>query len=75
MTREQMLARMNEILSAAKDRAMTAEEQAEFDRLKRSVELYDLTAASATAGQSRAKGDEGDGEGVRRCDRAGTAGS
>lgn len=63
MTREQMLARMNEILSAAKDRAMTAEEQAEFDRLKRSVELYDLTAASAAAGQSRAKDDEGDGEG------------
>ena len=63
MTREQMLARMNEILSASKDRAMTAEEQAEFDRLKRSVELYDLTAASATAGQSRAKDDEGDGEG------------
>jgi hypothetical protein len=63
MTREQMLARMNEILSAAKDRAMTAEEQAEFDRLKRSVELLDLTATSATAGQSRANDDEGDGEG------------
>ncbi len=63
MTRGQMLARMNEILSAAKDRAMTAEEQAEFDRLKRSVELYDLTAASAAAGQIRAKDDEGDGEG------------
>lgn len=63
MTREQMLARMNEILSASNGRAMTAEEQAEFDRLKRSVELYDLTAASAAAGQSRAKDDEGDGEG------------
>ena len=63
MTREQMLARMNEILSAAKDRAMTAEEQAEFDRLKRSVELFDLTATSAAAGQSRANDDEGDGEG------------
>lgn len=64
MTREQMLARMNEILSAAKDRAMTAEEQAEFDRLKRSVELLDLSAQGNTgdAGQSRAKDDEG-GEG------------
>ena len=57
MTREQMLARMNEILNASKDRAMTAEEQAEFDRLKRSVELLDL---SGGAGQGiRAKDDEG----------------
>lgn len=66
MTREQMLARMNEILSAATDRAMTAEEQAEFDRLKRSVELLDLSAQGNTgdAGQSRAKDDEdGDGDG------------
>ena len=57
MTREQMLARMNEILSAAKDRAMTVEEQAEFDRLKCSVELLDLSGNGA--GQSRAKDDEG----------------
>lgn len=66
MTREQMLARMNEILSAATDRAMTAEEQAEFDRLKRSVELLDLSAQGNTgdAGQSRAKDNEdGDGDG------------
>ena len=67
MTREQMLARMNEILTAANDRAMTAEEQAEFDRLKRSVELMDLSnpAGAGASGQgSRAKDDDdGDGGG------------
>lgn len=66
MTREQMLARMNEILTAANDRAMTAEEQAEFDRLKRSVELMDLsdTAGAGMSGQgSRAKGPKDDGDG------------
>ena len=47
MTREQMLARMMEIHAAASDRAMTAEEQAEYDRLKRSVELMDLSNAGA----------------------------
>ena len=49
MTREQMLARMMEIHAAASDRAMTAEEQAEYDRLKRSVELMDLSNAGAGA--------------------------
>lgn len=66
MTREQMLARMNEILTVANDRAMTAEEQAEFDRLKRSVELMDLsdTAGAGMSGQgSRAKGPKDDGDG------------
>ena len=67
MTREQMVARMNEILTAANDRAMTAEEQAEFDRLKRSVELMDLSnpAGAGASGQgSRAKDDDdGDGGG------------
>ena len=66
MTREQMLARMNEILTAANDRAMTAEEQAEFDRLKRSVELMDLSdpAGAGMSGQgSRAKGPKDDGDG------------
>lgn len=64
MTREQMLARMNEILSASKDRAMTAEEQAEFDRLKRSVELLDLSAqGNGGAGGSRAAGDDDEGDG------------
>lgn len=63
MTREQMLARMNEILTAANDRAMTAEEQAEFDRLKRSVELMDLSgpACAGAFGQgNRAKDDDDD---------------
>ncbi len=62
MTREQMLARMNEILSASNDRAMTAEEQAEFDRLKRSVELLDLSnpvGRTAPGQGSRAKDDDG----------------
>ena len=66
MTREQMLARMNEILTAANDRAMTAAEQAEFDRLKRSVELMDLSdpAGAGMSGQgSRAKGPKDDGDG------------
>ena len=65
MTREQMLARMMEIHAAASDRAMTAEEQAEYDRLKRSVELMDLSNAGAGAsGQgSRAKNDDDSGDG------------
>ena len=66
MTREQMLARMNEILTAANDRAMTAAEQAEYDRLKRSVELMDLSdpAGAGMSGQgSRAKGPKDDGDG------------
>lgn len=66
MTREQMLARMMEIHAAASDRAMTAEEQAEYDRLKRSVELMDLsdTAGAGMSGQgSRAKGPKDDGDG------------
>ena len=64
MTREQMLARMNEILTAADNRAMTAEEQAEFDKLKRSVELMDLSnpAGAEASGQgNRAKDDDDDG--------------
>lgn len=60
MTREQMLARMNEILNSSKDRAMTSEEQAEFDRLKRSVELLDLSGGAGPRQGSRAKDDEGD---------------
>lgn len=63
MTREQMLARMNEILSNAKDRAMNADEQAEFDRLKRSVELMDLSTPTGITmpGQgNRANDDEKD---------------
>ena len=65
MTREQMLARMMEIHAAASDRAMTAEEQAEFDRLKRSVELMDLSgsAGAGAPGQvSRAKNKDDDGD-------------
>ncbi len=49
MTREQMLARMNEILMASSGRAMTAEEKAEFDRLKRSIEFMDLSTNKGTA--------------------------
>lgn len=63
MTREQMLARQNEILQRARteNRAMTAEERAEFDALQRSIEALDRAGATAGGeGGSRGAG-EGDG--------------
>lgn len=63
MTREQMLARQNEILQRARteNRAMTAEERAEFDTLQRSIEALDRAGATAgSEGGSRGAG-EGDG--------------
>lgn len=63
MTREQMLARQNEILQRARteNRAMTAEERAEFDTLQRSIEALDRAGATAGGeGGSRGAG-EGDG--------------
>ena len=73
MTREQMLARQNEILQAARaeSRAMTAEERAEFDTLQRSIEALDRAGVTAggegssrgaAAGEGEGNGDEG-GEG------------
>lgn len=65
VTREQMLARMQELIDASSNRAMTADEQAEFDRLKRAIDMLDLEAAGH-AGQSRSEDDpdedEEDGE-------------
>lgn len=63
MTREQMLARQSEILQRARteNRAMTAEERAEFDTLQRSIEALDRAGATAGGeGGSRGAG-EGDG--------------
>lgn len=79
MTREQMLARQNEILQAARaeSRAMTAEERAEFDTLQRSIEALDRAGATAggegssrgaAAGEGGNNGDEGgegNGDGAR----------
>ena len=79
MTREQMLARQNEILQAARaeSRAMTAEERAEFDTLQRSIEALDRAGATAggegssrgaAAGEGEGNGDEGgegNGDGAR----------
>lgn len=79
MTREQMLARQNEILQAARaeSRAMTAEERAEFDTLQRSIEALDRAGATAggegssrgaAAGEGGSNGDEGgegNGDGAR----------
>lgn len=79
MTREQMLARQNEILQAARaeSRAMTAEERAEFDTLQRSIEALDRAGATAggegssrgaAAGEGEGNGNEGgegNGDGAR----------
>lgn len=79
MTREQMLARQNEILQAARaeSRAMTAEERAEFDTLQRSIEALDRAGATAggegssrgaATGEGEGNGDEGgegNGDGAR----------
>lgn len=75
MTREQMLARQNEILQRARteNRAMTAEERAEFDTLQRSIEALDRAGATAGGeGGSRGagegdgnEGEDGDEEGAR----------
>lgn len=66
MTREQMLARQQEILALARSekRALTADEQREFDSLQRSIEAID--AATGNQNHTRAEGDEdeeGDGDG------------
>lgn len=67
MTKEQMIARQNELLNLAKseNRAMTADERAEFDSLQRSIEAYDRAiSAAGDAGhvsQTRAKDDDKDG--------------
>lgn len=67
MTKEQMIARQNELLNLAKseNRAMTTDERAEFDSLQRSIEAYDRgLAAAGNAGhvsQVRAKDDDKDG--------------
>ncbi|MCD8364769.1 MAG: hypothetical protein LUC83_02950 [Clostridiales bacterium] len=60
MTREQMLARQQELLSLARaqHRAMTEEEQREFDGLQRALEALDAAAGSGSGSQSRAEGDE-----------------
>ena len=70
MSREQMLARQQELLALARNehRAMTDEERAEFDSLQRSIEALDAAAQSATAAghanqRSEDDDDEGDGDG------------
>lgn len=73
MTREQMIARQNELLQQAKaaGRAMTADERAEFDKLQRSIEALDRSEGSGRArdgsrreGEAENGGDnDGDGDG------------
>jgi len=66
MSREQMLARQNELLALARSehRAMTEDERNEFDSLQRSIDAIDAARAAAVAGhanQSRANnGDDGE---------------
>lgn len=57
MNREQILARQRELLELARteNRAMTAEELAEFDSLQRQLE--ELDARSGQSGENRAMGD------------------
>ncbi len=67
MTREQMLARQNELLNQARTagRAMNADERAEFDALQRAIDALNA-AAGGNAGSGhfgqRAKATEGDDE-------------
>lgn len=65
MTREQMLARQNELLQQAKaaGRAMTADERAEFDSLQRSIEAADGAAGNTSAGNGSQREAAGSGEG------------
>ena len=60
MTREQMLARQNEILQLARTegRAMTAAERAEFDSLQRAIEALDRAAENAN-GSNAGSGEAG----------------
>ena len=65
MTREQMIARQQELLNQARSagRAMTADERAEFDSLQRAIEALDRALAGTPSGhasQQRADGDDGD---------------
>lgn len=62
MNRKQMLARQQELLNLAKTekRALTEDEQREFDSLQRSIEALD---AAAAAGGSQAAEGEGSSEG------------
>ena len=64
MSREQMLNRMNELLSAAmnENRAMTAEELAEYDNLKRTVDALDAAAQAAATGHANRSQDDDDDE-------------
>lgn len=67
MTREQMLARQNELLNQARTagRAMNADERAEFDALQRAIDALNAVAGgNAGSGHSgqRAKETEDDGE-------------
>lgn len=63
MNRQQMLARQQELLNLAKaeKRALTEDEQREFDSLQRSIEALD--AAAGAAGRAHETGEDGDGEG------------
>ena len=63
MNRQQMLARQQELLNLAKaeKRALTEDEQREFDSLQRSIEALD--AAASAAGRAHETGEDGDGEG------------
>jgi hypothetical protein len=69
MSREQMLARQQELLALARNqhRAMTEDEQREFENLQRSIDAMNAAALAAGstghANQSRATEDDGDGEG------------
>ena len=65
MSREQMLARQNELLQLARSegRSMTAEELAEFDSLQRSIEAIDRAAADGHANQRATESPEEDPEG------------
>lgn len=61
MTREQILARQNEILVAASGRAMTDAERTEFDSLQRALEALDAAGNGETghADQQRDAGEAG----------------
>lgn len=64
MTREQMLARQQELLQQARTagRALTADERAEFDSLQRSIEALDRAAGSPGDGQQRNADGNGEGD-------------
>ena len=70
MSREQMIARQQELLAFAKsqNRAMTEDELKEFDSLQRSIDAYDAAVGATGHANQRSVKDDDDDEGGNKDD-------